>query len=228
MSFESKVKKFVKNLEKFNFDGAFNPWGQSDSQNDIGMEAVKIRQNQLEKYLLARENAKIILLAEGLSYQGGHFTGIAMTSERQLINSEKMYGREVYFDGEKKRTSNPDKATKQTIKDGGFTELTGSVVAKTMLEICDPFDWINWNCFAFHPYQKGNILSNRAPKKNELEMGVKYLQEFLSLFPEAKIISVGRISYQVASSLGVKSIQVRHPSYGGANIFKGQVKQILK
>jgi len=63
----------------------FNPWHHRDPQHDAAAGAPVIRREQLASYMAERQKATVILLAEALGYQGGHFSGIAMTSERLLL-----------------------------------------------------------------------------------------------------------------------------------------------
>ena len=64
----------------------FNPWWQNDPENDDFDNAYEIRQHQLQAYLEERiGKAHILLVGEAMGYQGGHFSGIAMTSERILL-----------------------------------------------------------------------------------------------------------------------------------------------
>ena len=67
-------------------EGLFNPWWENDPENDDFSNSYEIRQHQLKAYLDERlGKAHILLVGEAMGYQGGHFSGIAMTSERMLL-----------------------------------------------------------------------------------------------------------------------------------------------
>ena len=74
-----KVKLFIEKLTDYHHPDVFNPWADYDPDYDVA-SARSIRRKQLARYLIHRiENARILLIAEACGYQGGRFTGIAMT-----------------------------------------------------------------------------------------------------------------------------------------------------
>ena len=104
------MDSFFKSLKAVKLDNLFNPWFCRDEENDIDSNSPAIRLSQLKQYLLERKNAKYLLVGEALGYQGGHFTGIAMTSERILLGKmkHKSITPEHVFSGiEPRRTSLP-------------------------------------------------------------------------------------------------------------------------
>jgi len=219
------IFQFIHSLRKTP-RGLFNPWYHRDAANDLFPEAPDIRRRQLEAYLTERlGRAKYLFIAEALGYQGGHFTGMAMTSERILLgHQEDKYGvkpEHVFRSVSHQRTSKPELIKK------GMSEPTATMMWGALIELgMDPYDVVLWNAVPWHPYKKGNYLSNRTPKTNEMEAGLKHLTSFISLFDEAKVIAVGRKCEQSLSELGISHIGVRHPANGGAPKFREQVKNL--
>lgn len=67
----------------------FNPWRDYDERYDVP-QAAQIRQAQLAAYLEPRLGAALyVVVAEAVGYQGGRFTGIAITCERMLLGHHK-------------------------------------------------------------------------------------------------------------------------------------------
>ncbi|MDR1691409.1 MAG: uracil-DNA glycosylase [Rickettsiales bacterium] len=221
------MEKYLLLLKNYKSSIAFNPWNESDVLHDIGEQAPLIREENLKKYLEQRENAQYLLIAEGLSYQGGHFTGIAMTSERQLLND--IDGK--IFKGQKQRTSDKGKLLNKglaTLSEKGFTENTGTIVWNTLSDLTDSFNWINWNAFPFHPFKENNYLSNRTPVEKEVKEAEFFLDEFLKTFGQGKkIIAIGNYSELVLNRLKKDFIKVRHPANGGATKFRNQVCEYM-
>lgn len=207
----------------------FNPWYQRDREHDHSKEGPEIRRRQLRAYLSERLNkAKYLFIAEALGYQGGHFTGIAMTSERILLgHHESVHG--IPADGafrsvESRRTSKP------SIKAKGMSEPTATIMWKALYTLgIDPYETVLWNALPWHPYDpEAGLLSNRTPTDRELEQGYPALKTFLELFPDAKRIAVGRKCEQSLDNFGISYIPVRHPANGGAPKFRRQMKNLIE
>ena len=223
-----KLQPLFNELKKTPAGPFFNPWFDRDTKHDALEDAPKIRRRQLEAYLSERlHSAKYLFIAEALGYQGGHFTGIAMTSERILLgHHEAVHGipaKGTFRSIPRQRTS------KVEINAKGMSEPTATIMWKALHNLgIDPYEAVLWNALAWHPYNpERGMLSNRTPTDAELEMGFPSLREFLKLFPNQKCIAVGRKCEQVLDAFGTNYIPVRHPAHGGAPKFRRQVKKIM-
>lgn len=217
---------FMKLLKKSPPGAVFNPWHHSDPLHDAAPKAPAVRREQLASYLAERQKATVILLAEALGYQGGHFTGIAMTSERLLLGGlgHKGLGPEMVFFGPARRTSRED------VKADGFTEPTATIVWGAMHELgIDTRQVILWNAFPWHPYKpdKG-YLSNRTPGDEEVMLGEPVLRALMAYASGARVLAVGQKSAALLAAMGLDAPALRHPANGGAGRFRAQFAQIMK
>ncbi|MDZ7758514.1 uracil-DNA glycosylase [Rhodohalobacter sp.] len=220
------ISKFVESLKRTP-RGLFNPWYHQDKKNDLVPNAPDIRRKQLVTYLAERQHsAKYLFIAEALGYQGGHFTGIAMTSERILLGfQEEKYGvkpEHVFKTEQPNRTSRPDLIEK------GMSEPTATIMWGALTDLgIDPYEVVLWNAVPWHPYNPNKgYLSNRTPLAGEMEAGLKHLKKFISLFNKPQIVAVGRKCEQSLSELGIDYIGVRHPANGGAPKFRRQLAEM--
>lgn len=221
------IDEFIASL-KHNPDGLFNPWYHRDDEHDETEDAPEIRRQQLKTYLSERvESAKYLFIAEALGYQGGHFTGIAMTSERILLGyQEPKYGvrpDHVFQTVEPQRTSSP------SVIEKGMSEPTATIMWGALIDLgINPYEVVLWNAVPWHPYKPDQgLLSNRTPTADELEAGLKHVEAFMNLFEDVKMVAVGRKCELSLSQLGVDHIPVRHPANGGAPKFRRQVKNLF-
>ena len=153
-----------------------------------------------------------------------------MTSERILLGCHPdVNPQAVLGDWDYKRTSNPDSARlNRTQKLYGFNEPTATVMWNTIARHgLSPYDTVLWNIFPFHPYKEGNILSNRTPTGEELDVGIEYARMLMQLIPGMKVVAIGRKSQQTLGKYGVACDCVPHPSMGGANAFKAAVAALF-
>ena len=205
--FEGKIDTLIDKLSHFvSVNQVFNPWKDTDETDNPSVDAVLIRRENLKKYLIKHKNAKYILLAESPSY-GCHYTGIAMTSEEVVHKYPEI------FNGYK------------------TTSLYGNVKEKTAAIVWDVIkdrekDFVLWNTFVLQTYK--NNFSPRKPKAKEIASGLEILKDFLEIFHDKEIISVGKTAQNtiVKYNLG-NDVYVRHPSCGGENIFRNQMQRFL-
>lgn len=225
-----EIIDFINKLQAYEGENVFNPWREYDASCDIGMQAPVIRSANLKRYLELRTKAKYLFVAEALGYQGGHFSGIAITSERIMlghhpdIKLESVCGQWDY-----QRTSDVGSALlNNSQKAKGFNEPTDTVVWNALNRHgLAAFDVILWNIFPFHPYKEGKLLSNRTPSGAELDLGIEYTKMLLELVPGMQVVAIGQKAASTLAKYGVPCSAVPHPSMGGANRFKEAVAKLF-
>jgi len=221
MAKPTPIDRFITALAAFSRPRVFNPWADFDRANDFGPDAPAIRRDHLRRYLAERiGHARLLLVAEAAGYQGAKFSGIAMTSERQLAASP-VTGSE-FFEGPKRRTS------RELVRPAGFTEPTATIVWGRMHEAgLAGRDWVNWNTFAWHP-QGATALKNRTPTPEEFRAGLPVLKSFLALFPRVPVVAVGEKARAILAELEVPVVAaVRHPANGGATAFRDGISRLM-
>jgi len=204
----------------------FNPWRDTDPLNDASPLAPQQRLSHLTRYLEERLNrAHWILIAEAPGYQGAKFSGCAMTSERRLLEDTGATTQR-FFSGNKFRTSGTLLSNGRP-NPAGALEPTATMVWNTMLELGHSHDFVLWNAFAWHPHHPLSPLTNRTPTDPELESGKDTLKAFLTLFPQGRLVAIGRKSQATLASLGISAHPVRHPANGGGRLFHQQMRELL-
>lgn len=218
MTTRHQAEQFVAALQRFpTLPGVFNPWADYDTEYDTSPRNADVRAEHLVRYLTERIGvATNVLIAEAPGYQGCHFSGLAMTSERILLGHHKHNNvhPEDVFQGAATRTSKDSKL-------GGFNEPTATIVWTAIKQSgTEPRKVVLWNSFAFHP-MKDSWLTNRKPTPAELAQARHLLEHFLSLFPGAGVVPVGRVAEDILANMGIPcSGYVRHPANGGATEFR--------
>jgi uracil-DNA glycosylase len=222
------VAGLLRRLQSSPPGAVFNPWWQVDADHDSGPQAPCIRRRQLSAYLAERVGrARLALIGEALGYRGGHFSGIAMTSERLLLGGAADDGidpRQVLDSLRPRRTSRPPQAPH------GVSEPTATIVWRSLLELgLSGRSFVLWNAFAWHPFDpRVGLMSNRMPTDAELAAGLPVLAAFVELFASARIVAVGRLAASQLSRLRLRCEGVRHPASGGAALFRAQIAAIVR
>ena len=221
------IDEFLQALQQFHGDGCFNPWGEYDPSCDIGPEAPVIRSANFRRYLQLRQKARFLFIAEGLGYQGGHFSGMAMTSERILLGYHPTVRPEVVL-GEGwdyRRTSNPESPLlNRKQKEQGFNEPTATIMwGELAAQGLAPFQTLLWNIFPFHPYKSSGILTNRTPTGPELDQGIRYARMLLELVP-----STGSLPSARRRDPEIRCPAATPIAMGGANRFRTAVAALFR
>ena len=219
------IDEFLNLLKNSPKGDVFNPWWECDFEHDQHHDSYKVRQQNLRAYFSERlDRVHYIMLAEALGYQGGHFTGIPMTSERLLLGEladKQLFGSHV-FSGEHQRTS------KEKLNHKGFNEPTATIVWSELVRFNLTHKTILWNSFPWHPYKKQNgFLSNRTPTPSERRVGREVLKYLMAQFPNVRLLAIGRQAQQQLAEIGISSIGLRHPAHGGANLFRNQLQELM-
>ena len=173
--------------------------------NQYAGAAGAVRLANLAQYLEERRGAEVLALGEAAGYQGMRWSGIAFTSERDLL-----------------RWGAPYRTTSE--RPGGWTEPSGTIVHRELGELGAELRVVLWNTVPHHPHHPGRPLSNRRPTVAEVAAGAVFVERVLDLLQPRLVIAVGRIAEGV---LGDQAVYVRHPANGGGAAFAAGMRQAL-
>jgi uracil-DNA glycosylase len=168
-------------------------------------DAPAIRLANLRHYLAERAQADVLAVGEAAGYQGMRWSGIAFTSEFDLLRWGEPYQRSS-------RRPRP------------WKEPSGTIVHGVLDEMGAERRVILWNTVPTHPYVPGQRLSNRRPMRPEVAAGLPYAQRLIDIIRPRLIVGVGRIA---ADTWGSRAIYVRHPAQSGATAFRAGMRALL-
>ena len=98
----------------------------------------------------------------------------------------------------------------------GPAEATATIVHRVLGELGILEEVLLWNVVPTHP---GTPTTNRPPTREEIDGGLPYLAE---LGLGRRTIAVGRVAHGVLGGPFV-----RHPSHGGARLFRTAILEVL-
>ena len=188
-------------LMSFEGPGVFNQYRERHPALDRP-DAPALRRANLRRYLEIFAGARYVLVGEAAGYAGCRFSGIPFTGEAQLVGTERL---PWAADGDWAQSS----------LGSPWRERSAQIVWPALGE---RRDCVLWNAFPWHPFKAGP-LTNRRPRTTELRQAGDVLRLFLSLFPQAEVYAIGRVSQAALANLGVRAAYIRHPSHGGKRAF---------
>lgn len=201
--------EFWTRLREFRSDNVFNPWVDSDPL-DVSSFGAEARIVRLAAHL--DRDPKYLLIGEAPGYRGCHFSGVPFTCEKQLC------------DGTVPRIGVCGRITTRKLP---WSEGSATVIWGTLHELDIAERTVMWNAFFAHPHLPGAPYSNRAPTRDELLCGMDILAMVVEAFPGATRIAVGKTAATTLKNLNFRiDHEVRHPSMGGANLFRAQMREL--
>jgi hypothetical protein len=196
------VERLLADLPHLRIGATFNQYAEA-GPDDVP-RAPEIRLANLRAYLAERAGADVVCLGEAGGYQGMRWSGIAFTSERNLLRWGAPY--------------RPSCAART------WSEPSGTIVHKVLEELGAERRVILWNTVPTHPHRPGEPLSNRRPTVAEVEAGAPLAMRLIELVRPRTVVAIGRIAESV---LPPGTAYVRHPANAGGPAFREGMRVIL-
>jgi len=176
-----------------------------DKGPDDVPDAPAIRLANLRHYLGERLGADVVAVGEAAGYQGMRWSGIAFTSEFDLLRWGDPYRRSS-------RRPRP------------WKEPSGTIVHGVLEELGAERRVILWNTVPTHPHLPGKPLSNRRPTREEITAGRVFVERLVDIVHPRLLIGIGRI----ACAALPEAQYVRHPAQSGATAFRVGMRAALE
>jgi len=196
------VERLLAELTRLRIGATFNQYAEAGPDDVPGAAAIRLE--NLRAYLAERPGADVVCLGEAGGYQGMRWSGIAFTSERDLLRWGAPY--------------------RTTCAARTWSEPSGTIVHKVLAELGAEHRVILWNTVPTHPHRPGEPLSNRRPTIAEIEAGAPLAMRLVELVRPRTVVAVGRIAESV---LPAGTAYVRHPANAGGPAFREGMRAIL-
>ena len=196
------MERLLAELPRLRIGATFNQYADAGPDDVPGAAAIRLA--NLRAYLAERPGADVVCLGEAGGYQGMRWSGIAFTSERDLLRWGAPY--------------------RTTCASRTWSEPSGTIVHKVLAELGAEHRVILWNTVPTHPHRPGEPLSNRRPTTAEVEAGAPLAMRLVELVRPRTVVAVGRIAESV---LPAGTVYVRHPANAGGPAFREGIRAIL-
>ena len=199
MSRDGEIREFVDSLAEID----------SPSDQSVNIYRNAVRCENLWRWFSGFENTSqsVIFVGEAPGRDGGAITGIPFVSSMVLTCADDPWGE---FGSE----------TQYELpigQDANHRERTATRfwkhVPPCFSELLRP---LTWNIYPFWPFAVGGNgrRINRAPAKDEIEFGARWLVRVVELYPNARVVAVGVKARDTLESIGIDAPLVPHPSRG--------------
>jgi len=175
-----------------------------DTGPDDLPDAPALRLANLRYYLAERREADVVAVGEAAGYQGMRWSGIAFTSEFDLL-----------------RWGDPFRRSSRRPRP--WKEPSGTIVHGILEELAAERRVILWNTVPTHPHLASKPLSNRRPTREEIAAGRVLVERLVEIVQPRILVGVGRIACQALP----EARYVRHPAQSGATAFRAGMRALL-
>ena len=202
----SSIEAVLEELARARIGATFNPFRQLGRDDLPGAPAIRLA--NLRRYLAERAGADLVAVGEAAGYQGMRWSGIAFTSEFDLLGWGSPYRR-------------------SSARPRPWKEPSGTIVHGLLASHDAERRVILWNTVPTHPHEPGDPFSNRRPTRAEVEAGLLLTRSLLlALGPDRLVVAVG-----VVAAVGLGGLAqhvVRHPANAGATRFRREMAALLQ
>jgi len=198
-----EIEALLRELPTLTIGTTFNQF--RDTGPDDLPDAPAIRLANLRDYLAERREADVVAVGEAAGYQGMRWSGIAFTSEFDLL-----------------RWGDPFRRSSRRPRP--WKEPSGTIVHGILEELGAERRVILWNTVPIHPHLAGKPLSNRRPTREEIAAGRVLVERLIEIVQPRILLGVGRIACQALP----EARYVRHPAQSGATAFRLGMRAALE
>ena len=200
---------FVDALSAIQLEHVFNPYKDHCPHFDRSDAAARRRRNlELSLRTAVELEVRTVWIARDLGYRGGRRTGLALTDELHLDAYSTLFrGLPV-----KRATKGPP-----------VGERTANTIWRMLARMGEPV--FLWNVFPLHPHEPDYPMTNRCHTAKERGASSWSLHALIDLLSPEKVIAIGGDAHRAVDGMGIDSTHVRHPSYGGQNVFIRQIEE---
>ncbi|MEX2158141.1 MAG: uracil-DNA glycosylase [Dehalococcoidia bacterium] len=174
----------------------------------------------LERFLSTKDPkvSRFLLVGEAPGYRGAATSGVAFCSLSILLDD---WGDPWRAFGS---SSGYDACSSATF----WREATATALWSCLSEILkDEAMPLTWNAVPFHPVNNGNE-ANAPVKVHEVSIGTPWLEALMEMFPESRLIAVGRRAEDALRTIGLEHDAVRHPARGRKREFQTGMTDALR
>jgi uracil-DNA glycosylase len=210
MSNTELAKRLTDTLQYTFSPKLFNPW-RDDCDDCKPCNGPDAKLARLAAHLACEPD--FILCGEAPSHRGCRHSGIAFTSECQLLDG--------------RIPGIPKMNHRLTSAADPYFERSAKIVWDELYDLRIEKRTILWNALPLHPHELEDPHSNRTPTSEEIRKGEPALRKLLDEFPSATVVAVGRSAERLLKWMDIDYKPVRHPARGGGPKFARQLQQIV-